>query len=127
MISEPVFRVQCESRAAYDTLPEKRGLLMALGRTHGVLMRLAMTMLWRKRRRLIAKSWVLARLYYPLRGVRLAGRPNDEIWYFAYGANMHEATFRVRRSIQPSECRPGCKRRSKNPSLKRPGSPVAPE
>lgn len=70
-------------------------------------MREAMTMLWRRRRRLIAKSWVLSRLYYPLRGARLRGRPNDEIWYFAYGANMHEATFRVRRGIRPSECRPG--------------------
>ena len=28
-------------------------------------------------------------------------------WYFAYGANMHAATFRVRRGIQPFECRPG--------------------
>jgi len=70
-------------------------------------MRQVMTMLWRKRRRLIAKSWVLSRLYYPLRGARLVGRPNDEIWYFAYGANMHAATFRVRRGIEPLECRPG--------------------
>jgi hypothetical protein len=54
---------------------------MALDATHGVLMRQAMTMLWRKRRRLIAKSWILSRLYYPLRGARLLGRPNDEIWY----------------------------------------------
>ena len=66
-----------------------------------------MVTLWRKRRRLIAKSWVLSRLYYPLRGVRLAGRAKDQIWYFAYGANMDEATFRVRRNIQPFECRPG--------------------
>ena len=63
--------------------------------------------LWRKRRRLIAKSWVLSRLYYSLRGARLRGRPNDQIWYFAYGANMDAATFRVRRGIQPFECRPG--------------------
>ena len=48
--------------------------------------------LWRKRRRLIAKSWVLSRLYYPLRGARLRGRPNDQIWYFAYGANMDPIT-----------------------------------
>jgi gamma-glutamylcyclotransferase len=70
-------------------------------------MRQAMTTLWRKRRRLIAKSWTLSRLYYPLRGARLSGRPNDEIWYFAYGANMDEATFRVRRGIMPFECRAG--------------------
>jgi hypothetical protein len=80
---------------------------MALGHIHGVLMRQAITTVWRKWRRLIAQSWVVSRLYYPLRGARLAGWPNDQIWYFAYGANMHEATFRVRRGIQPFECRPG--------------------
>jgi gamma-glutamylcyclotransferase len=74
---------------------------------HPVPMRRAMITLWRKRRRLIARSWVLSRLYYPLRGARLVGRPGDEIWYFAYGANMHEATFRVRRGIRPFDCRPG--------------------
>jgi gamma-glutamylcyclotransferase len=63
--------------------------------------------LWRRRRRLIARSWVLSRLYYPLHGARLAGRPNDEVWYFAYGSNMHDPTFRVRRGIQPLECRSG--------------------
>jgi gamma-glutamylcyclotransferase len=78
-----------------------------MGHSHLLLLRQAMTVLRRKRRRLIAQSWVLSRLYYPLCGARLMGRPNDEIWYFAYGANMHEATFRVRRGIQPFECRPG--------------------
>ena len=73
----------------------------------GFLMRQTLATLWRKQRRLIAKSWILSRLYYPLHGARLSGRPNDEIWYFAYGANMHETTFRVRRGIQPFECRPG--------------------
>jgi gamma-glutamylcyclotransferase len=70
-------------------------------------MRQAIIALWRRRRRLIAKSWVLSRLYYPLHGARLSGRPSDQIWYFAYGANMHEATFRIRRGIQAFECRPG--------------------
>ena len=56
-----------------------------------------------KLRRLIAKSWILSRCYYPLRGHRLSGRANDEIWYFAYGANMHDSAFRVRRGIQPLE------------------------
>jgi hypothetical protein len=107
MISQLCLRFSARAGSTNDILPEKRDLLTALGRTHGSLMRQAMTMLWRKHRRLIAKSWVLSRLYYPLHGVRLAGRPNDEIWYFAYGANMHEATFRVRRGIQPSECGPG--------------------
>ena len=60
----------------------------------------------RRLRRLIARSWVLSRPYYRLRGARLVGRPSDEIWYFAYGANMHDATFRVRRGIEPRElCR----------------------
>jgi cation transport regulator ChaC len=59
----------------------------------------------RKLRRLIAKSWILSRCYYPLRGHRLSGRAKDEIWYFAYGANMHDSAFRVRRRIQPLECR----------------------
>jgi len=70
-------------------------------------MRQAMIALWRRRRRLIAKSWVLSRLYYPLHGARLSGRPGDQIWYFAYGANMHDATFRIRRGIRSFECRPG--------------------
>ena len=39
-------------------------------------------------RRMIAKSWILSRCYYPLRDQRLSGRANDEIWYFSYGANM---------------------------------------
>src|SRR5271154_5622422 len=71
-------------------------------------MRQAMIALWRKRRRLIAKSWVLSRLYYSLHGARLLGRPGDQVWYFAYGANMHDAIFRVRRGIRPFECRQGC-------------------
>jgi len=62
---------------------------------------------WFKLRRLIARSWLLSRCYYSLRGARLLGRPNDQIWYFAYGANMHHSAFRVRRGIQPLECRTG--------------------
>jgi hypothetical protein len=60
-----------------------------------------------KLRRLIAKSRILSRCYYPLRGHRLSGRANDKIWYFAYGANMHDSAFRVRRRIQPLEHRTG--------------------
>jgi len=56
-----------------------------------------------KLRRVTAKSWLLSRCYYYCRGARLLGRPQDEIWYFAYGANMHDATFRVHRGIQPLE------------------------
>src|ERR1700746_2020971 len=65
----------------------------------------ALRRLRRKLRRLIAKSWILSRCYYPLRGHRLSGRAKDEIWYFAYGANMHDSAFRVRRGIQPLEHR----------------------
>ena len=60
-----------------------------------------------KLRRLVAKSWILSRCYYPLRGHHLSGRPTDEIWYFAYGGNMNDSTFRVRRRIRPLEHRSG--------------------
>jgi hypothetical protein len=46
-------------------------------------------------------------IYYLLRGARLLGRPSDEIWYFAYDANMHDGAFRIRRGNQPLECCPG--------------------
>jgi cation transport regulator ChaC len=59
----------------------------------------------RRLRRLIARSWLLSRLYYRLSGSRLVGRPDDEVWYFAYGANMHDAAFRVRRGIAARETR----------------------
>ena len=58
-------------------------------------------------RRLIRKSWFLSRCYYRYRGARLRGRPRQEVWYFAYGANMDDGTFRARRGIQALECRPG--------------------
>src|SRR5215469_18074626 len=54
-----------------------------------------------------AKSWLLSRRYYRYRGAHLVGRPKQEIWYFAYGANMDDNTFRIRRGIQPLECRSG--------------------
>lgn len=60
-----------------------------------------------KLRRAITRSWLLSRSYYRFRGARLVGRPSDEVWYFAYGANMHDATFRIRRGIQPLERRIG--------------------
>jgi gamma-glutamylcyclotransferase len=63
---------------------------------------------WRpKLRRLITKSWLLSRCYYRCRGSRLLGRATDEVWYFAYGANMDDNTFRVRRGIQARESRSG--------------------
>lgn len=52
-------------------------------------------------------SWLLAKLRYRLHGVRLTGRPEDEIWYFAFGTNMHDSAFRERRGMQPLEWRAG--------------------
>jgi len=58
-------------------------------------------------RRWIARSWLLSRVFYRLRGVPLSGSPEDEVWYFAYGANMHDSTFRERRGMAPREWRAG--------------------
>ena len=60
-----------------------------------------------KLRRLIAISWLLSRCYYRCRGAHLPGKAGDEVWYFAYGANMDDDTFRVRRGVQPLACRCG--------------------
>ncbi len=47
-----------------------------------------------------ASSWVLPWFVYRLRGNRLIGRPAEDIWYFAYGSNMHESAFRdMNRSV----------------------------
>lgn len=45
--------------------------------------------------------WRLLQLRYLLRGSRLRGSPGDKIWYFAFGANMHDSAFRGRRGMQP--------------------------
>ena len=58
-------------------------------------------------RRLVAKSWALSRLYYRWRGLRLAGPPREPVWYFAFGANMHDSAFRARRGMRPAEWRAG--------------------
>ncbi len=60
-----------------------------------------------KPRRLVAKSWALSRLYYRWRGLGLAGRPGDPVWYFAFGANMHDSAFRERRGMRPAAWRAG--------------------
>jgi gamma-glutamylcyclotransferase len=62
---------------------------------------------FRTLRRLIAKSWALSWCHYRLHGMRLVGPPHDEVWYFAYGANMHDSAFRERRGMRPLEWRPG--------------------
>ena len=58
-------------------------------------------------RRVIARSWYLSRLWYWLHGLRLEGRPQDEVWYFAFGANMHDSAFHTRRGMDPLEWRAG--------------------
>lgn len=55
----------------------------------------------------IARSWSLSRAWYRLFGVRLAGRPDDEVWYFAYGANMDEGVLCGRRGLAAREWRAG--------------------
>jgi gamma-glutamylcyclotransferase len=60
-----------------------------------------------KLRRLVMKSWLLSRCYYRCQGARLHGSAADQVWYFAYGANMDDGTFRVRRGIRALERRPG--------------------
>ncbi|MDZ7842611.1 MAG: gamma-glutamylcyclotransferase family protein [Gammaproteobacteria bacterium] len=55
----------------------------------------------------IARSWQLSRLWYRLFGIHLEGAPDDEVWYFAFGANMHDSVFRGRRQMTPVEWRPG--------------------
>ena len=61
----------------------------------------------RRLRRAIARSWLLSKVYYRLHGLRIDGRPSDKVWYFAFGANMHDSAFRQRRGMRPSEWRVG--------------------
>jgi cation transport regulator ChaC len=58
-------------------------------------------------RRWVARSWLLSRCRYRFHGIRLDGRARDEIWYFAFGANMHDSAFRGRRGMRPLEWRAG--------------------
>ena len=55
----------------------------------------------------ILRSWPLARLWYRAWGLTLDGHPKDEVWYFAFGANMHDSAFLERRKMQPLEWRAG--------------------
>lgn len=68
-------------------------------------MRMALRQFRRRLRRLVARSWLLSRWRYRARGLPLTGRPSEALWYFAYGANMDEATFCERRGMQPAERR----------------------
>ena len=57
---------------------------------------------------IVVRLWPLTRLWYRSWGLVLDGRPGDGVWYFAYGANMHDSAFRARRGMRPSEWRAGC-------------------
>ncbi len=56
---------------------------------------------------LAVRFWPLARLWYRAWNLPLDGRPDDPVWYFAYGANMHDLVFRDRRGMRPEEWRAG--------------------
>jgi len=58
-------------------------------------------------RRAIARSWWPSKVWYRLHGLSIEGRPRDDVWYFAFGANMHDSAFRERRKMRPLEWRPG--------------------
>ena len=55
----------------------------------------------------ILRVWPLARLWYHTWGLTLDGHPEDSVWYFAYGSNMHDSAFRARRGMRPNEWRAG--------------------
>jgi cation transport regulator ChaC len=55
----------------------------------------------------ILRAWPLARLWYRSWGLRLDGHPADEVWYFAFGANMNDSVFLGRRRMRPLEWRVG--------------------
>lgn len=67
-------------------------------------MRRALKRIWLP---VILRAWPLARLWYRLWGLRLSGAPSDEVWYFAYGANMNDAVFQGRRGMRPRARRVG--------------------
>ncbi|MDC0033045.1 gamma-glutamylcyclotransferase [Alphaproteobacteria bacterium] len=55
----------------------------------------------------MVRIWPMARAWYRIWGLKLCGQPHDDVWYFAYGANMNDRAFRKRRRMQPSEVRGG--------------------
>jgi gamma-glutamylcyclotransferase len=71
--------------------------------------------MWRSARRGVRRVWVpmatqiwpLARLWYRAWGLTLDGHPEDSVWYFAFGANMHDSAFQDRRGMRPAEWRAG--------------------
>lgn len=57
--------------------------------------------------RLVLKSWWMTRRRYQRFGMTLEGQPQDLVWYFAYGANLHASAFRGRRGLAPRAWRVG--------------------
>lgn len=55
----------------------------------------------------ILRAWPLARLWYRSWGLTLDGRPDEDVWYFAFGANMNDSVFLGRRRMKPLEWRVG--------------------
>ena len=52
-------------------------------------------------------KWFLIKLRYRCHGLGLSGAPREPVWYFAFGANMHDSAFRQRRAMEPLEWRAG--------------------
>ena len=49
--------------------------------------------------------WYATKKRYKRFGMLLEGRPDDEIWHFAYGSNMNKEVFEGRRRMRPREAR----------------------
>lgn len=58
-------------------------------------------------RHVIGRSWLLTRWYYWWFDIPFQGQPDDPIWYFAFGSNMHHSAFLKRRKMKPREWRVG--------------------
>ena len=55
----------------------------------------------------LARSWWLSGCLYRFHRLPLVGPPEEEVWYFAYGANMHDSVFRGWRGMHPLDWQPG--------------------
>ena len=60
-----------------------------------------------KLRGIVARSWWLSWCLYRLHRLPLVGPPDEEVWYFAYGANMNDGVFCGWRGMNPLDWRPG--------------------
>lgn len=55
----------------------------------------------------ILRVWTLARLWCRSSDLMLDGYPDEDVWYFAFGANMNDSVFLGRRKMKPLEWRVG--------------------